>query len=490
MGSLPLPVGSYQLADPRASVRRLVNCFVQAAPATPQLGPNPTDTKQTQPPVTLMRAAGITTWVDEGSGNPVRGLKMMAGTLYAVIGPTLYSVSTAGTLTQLGTGITGGTEFVRIDGNGACLCVLRPGTSSAWTYSSGGGFQTLTLQAAASDLGFIDTYLVFLQANGLGFYNDDGKAVSGTGQITFTSGAQFLRSFGTDLFVGMGIAHRAVMLIGTETGETYIDAGNAVGSPFSAAPDGLIQLGCGAGHSVALQDQALHWLANDLTVRRGGGQVPTRVSNHGIESVINAANIANQMSGVYALAYSYLGHLFYAITIPQAQRTLVLDVTTGEWHELSSVATGYWRPLCASQGYAGMQLVGDSQSSKIGYLDPTASTEFGDAQIMQWTHQAVYMENKLVSHRRLEILLGEGGQAPYSSTSTPPQITLKYSDDGGRTWKTAQQRDLGLTGDNKHRTFWTGLGSARQRVYQFTLSDQLAPGYVVDATIEAAAGRF
>lgn len=490
---LPLPVGSYQLPDPKASCRRLVNCFVQAAPQTPLLGSNPTDTKQTTPPVTLMRAAGITSFANNGTSNPCRGMWMMQGVLYAVIGPTLYSVSSSGALSQIGSGIPG-SSFVRMVDNGACLTVLVPNSSVAFTYSTGGGFQQLTAPGFTSlgaiDLGYIDSFTVFVQQNGQGFFNDDGKAVSGTGQITFNSGAQFLREFGTDPFVGMGIAHRAVTILGQGTGETYIDAGNAVGSPFSAAPDGFIQLGCAlqGGYTIAIQDQALHFLANDLTIRRLTGQTPTRVSNHGIESVINTANLAGLLAGAYALTFTYLGHLFYAVTLPAAGRTLVLDVTTGEFHELSSIGTsnGQWRVLCAINAY-GKQLVGDSLSGQIGYLDTTASTEFGTTQAMSWTHQAVYSNNQRISHRRLELLIGAGQATSYTAT---PFVSLQVSDDGGNTFRAFPMKSLGQLGAYKQRIIWTNLGIGRQRVYQFTVSAPLVSSWVVDCLLDAAAGRF
>lgn len=491
MAQLPLPVGSYALPDVRASCRRLVNCFSQAAPQTPQLGPNPTDSKQTAPPVTLMRAWGITTFADDGTSGPVRGGWMMQGLVYAVIGPTLYSVAQNGALTKLGTGIVGGGQVRMVD-NGACLTILIPGSTTAYTYTVAEGLQPITAPGFTSlgaiDLGFIDMYTVFLQQNGQGFFNDDGKAVSGTGPITFTQATQFLREFGTDLFVGMGIDHRAISMLGAKTSETYLDVGNAVGSPFSAAPDGFMEIGCAAAYSVAKQDQALFWLADDLTVRRRSGQTPLRVSNHGIESVLQTArsgSSSSSLSGAYALSFSYAGHLFYALTIPAIARTVVLDVTTGEWHELSSYGIGYWRPMCALNAY-NMQLVGDSQSGKIGFLDPSAATEFGQLQAMSWTHQPVYQGNARISHRRLELLLGAGES---SSFTTNPRITLKVSDDGGKTFRAFPQRTLGARGATQTRAVWTNLGTSRQRVYQFELSDQLDATYVPDVQLDAVPGR-
>lgn len=482
---LPIPPGSYALADPRAGCRRLLNCFAQAAPQTPQLGPNPSDSKQTAPPIVLRRAAGITTLVDDGSGNAVRGMWLMQGVLYAVIGPILYAVASNWTLTKLGSGIFG-TGFVRMSDNGACLAILVPGTVQAYTYAPASGFASITASGFTSlgalDVGFIDTFLVFMQQNGQGFFNDDGRAVSGAGPISFTTPSQFLREFGTDLFVGMSIDHRAITMYGTNTSETYIDAGNTVGSPFSSAPDGFIELGCAAGYSIAKQDQAPFWLATDLTVRRKSGQTPLRVSNHGIEAILATANL----TGAYALAFSYEGHLFYALTLPAITRTVVLDVTTGEWHELSSYGLGHWRPLCSAQAY-GKQLVGDSLSGKIGFLDSNSSTEFGTVQPMSWTHQPVYSANARISHRRVELMLGAGLAVSYGEN---PLVTMQVSDDGGETFRTFPTRSLGSRGKYTNRVVWTNCGMSRQRVYRFSVSDALVQTWAPDLQVDLAAGRF
>ena len=484
----PLPVGSYALPDPRASCRRLVNCFAQAAPQTPQLGASPADSKEKAPPVVLTRSAGITTLANDGTTNAVRGMWIMQGVVYAVIGPTLYSMSQQGSLTKLGTGISGGNGFVRMTDNKFCLTILIPGTNIGYTYTAGSGLTAITdpqfQTLGAIDLAFIDTYTLFLQQNGKGFYNDDGQAVSGTGPITFTTATQFLREFGTDLFVGMGIDHRQIMMLGTNTGEVYIDTGNAVGSPFSAAPDGFIELGCHpqAAYSIAKQDQSQYWVANDRTIRRRQGQTPLRASNHGIESILAKADF----TGAYALTYSYLGHLFYTLTMPAISRTISLDVTTGEFHELSSFGLGYWRPLCALQAY-GMQLVGDSQSGKIGYLDTTANTEFGASQTVSWTHQAVYSGNARISHRRAELVLASGEALTYVQN---PLITMKVSNDGGNTFRTVASRSPGARGKYDTRMVWTNLGTSRQRVYHYEFSEPFMSTWAPDMLLDAVPGRF
>lgn len=65
-----------------------------------------------------------------------------------------------------------------------------------------------------------------------------------------------------------------------------------------------------------------------------------------------------------------------------------------------------------------------------------------------------------------------------------PQVTLRFSNDGGRTWVQTSPRDLGQAGQYRVRTFWQRLGRARTRTYEIEYSD-LAPLRIVDAYLDA-----
>lgn len=474
MPSIALPTGSYRFPEPRASVRRLVNCYAEAAPQATDA-----DSKDKASPVLLRRAPGISTWCTISDRDPIRGMWMMQGTLYVVCGSALYSVSPLGVPTQLGVGIYG-TGRVYMSDNTACLVIIIPGTNQGWTYASGALLpitDSTFIQFGALNLGFIDSYIVFLAANGKEFYNCDSKIISGTGHITFTGGTEFPREFGADLFTGMAIDHRQIILFGQLTSEVFLDAGNATNSPFSSAPNNFIELGCIKGDTVCKQDQSVFWVANDRTVRRQNDQTPVRVSNHGVESILEQADL----SDAFAMAYSIGGHLFYCLNMPSEGRCLVYDCTTTEWHELESYGLGYWRIQNTIYFY-GMQLVGDSRSGKIGKLDSSVFTEFEGTRVAKWTHQPYYVDHNRVGHVRFEVVMGTGA-SPMTGQGSDPLLTLKISDDGGNTFRTMPTKSLGKTGERKVRCAWYRLGMARQRVYQLELSDPVET-WVGDAQLE------
>jgi hypothetical protein len=471
MPSIPLPLGSYVTNDPTASCKRLVNILSEPAPPDSVLAELKTGNPyQESAPAFLRRWAGITPFASDGSGKPVRGMWVMQGLMYAVIGPNLYSVSSQGTLTLLGTGIPGN-SFVRMTDNTACLVILVPGTSNCFTYcpnaSGQPNFQQLIannfVTNGAIDVHFLDSYIVFLSANGRLFFNDDGQQVSGQNQITFTTNGIFPREFGTDLFVGMGCDHRELSFFGTWSSEGYINVGNPIGTPFSTAPQSFVEIGCHplAAYSVALQDQTLFWVANDKTVRRKSGQTPQRVSNSGIEAILEHADL----TGSYALTPNIAGHPLWVYVMPAAYRTIAYDCLTQEWFEIESSKLGYWRALSYVNVY-GRQFVGDSQGNGIGYLDTSVFTEFGNTMISSFTTQPIYKDHNRIIHRRLELVTTTGGGG-FSGA----QLSLYVSDDSANTFRGFPLRNLGPTGTFYTRATWFNLGQARNRVYKFSISD-------------------
>ena len=422
----------------------------------------------------------------------VRGMHQMQGVLYVVIGQTLYSSSADGALTQIATGI-GGQDFVRMADNTACLVILLPNTITAYTYcpndTSGAPlFQPLAtagfVEYGAIDVWYDQSYFCFLMLNGRGFFNDDGLETSGQGQITFANGNVFGRENGTDLLVGGAVDHLEVMLFGTLTSEGFLNAGVSPGDPFQAAPSSFIEQGCdpACGFTIAKQDQSIFWVANDRTIRRRNGQTPQRVSNSGIEAILENANL----TGCYALTPTIAGHPNYILVIPEEGRNLAYDCLTQQWWEPFSLNNnGTWRPLCYASAY-GKQLVGDSQSAQIGYLDTTTYTEWGAPLFSEFVTQAIYSNNDRFTMRRVELVITTG----YAITpETIPQITLYISDDSGKTYYAREMDGLGLEGQRAIRCFWTNLGQSRCRVLKWRISDP-TPSFAVQATAVLEGGRW
>jgi hypothetical protein len=68
-----------------------------------------------------------------------------------------------------------------------------------------------------------------------------------------------------------------------------------------------------------------------------------------------------------------------------------------------------------------------------------------------------------------------------------PKATLRWSNDGGRTWSNDYQVGLGLAGQYQVRAVWNRLGRARDRVFEFEVSDAIPVRYI-DAYLETHQG--
>lgn len=363
-----------------------------------------------------------------------------------------------------------------------------PTVSFALSLPSPNGFQQLTAPGftayGAIDVWYNQGYTCFLMNSGRGFFNDDGVASSGIGQITFNLGNVFGRENGTDLFIGGCVDHLEVMLLGKLSSEGYLNAGIAPGDPFASAPSSFMEHGChpDCAYTIAKQDQSFFWVANDKTVRRRNGQTPQRVSNSGVEAFLEDADL----TGCYALTPSVAGHPWWVLVVPNESRTFAYDCLTQQWWEPISLATGgSWRPLCWANVF-GLQMVGDSLQSLLGTLDTHVFQEYGQPLFMEFTTQAIYSNNDRFTTRRVELVVTTGKTI---TQEFQPRITLYVSDDSGETYYAREDDFLGVIGERVIRCFWTNLGQSRCRVFKWRISDP-TPTVVVQATGVFEGGRW
>jgi PKD repeat protein len=57
------------------------------------------------------------------------------------------------------------------------------------------------------------------------------------------------------------------------------------------------------------------------------------------------------------------------------------------------------------------------------------------------------------------------------SPGADPQVMLRLSNDGGKTWITEQWRSAGRVGEYLRRVRWNRLGCARRRVFEVSVTD-------------------
>lgn len=461
---LPLPFATYKLSSEQTASKRLINCYAELQ-----------DAQDAKSPVLLRRTEGIAPWATAGTLG--RGIFAFNGSLYAVSGTTFYRVSAAGVPAPLGP-IPGTQSVVMACNDSALVVVAEP----AGYYFDGSSFGEIndpdfTSRGAAS-VRFIDNYMVFLEP-------DTGRVfASDLGSVINFNALSFATAEGApDKLVAIEVDHRELAQFGESSIELWYNAGTTP-YPFARIlSGGFIEIGCAAAKSVAKADNSFLWLANDKTVRRLDGNTPVRLSTHAIEEQIGKFTT---ISDAAAFSYTRSGHVFYVLTFPSEMRTFVYDITAQSWHERESYGIGRWRPISYAYCY-GKHLVQDYATGKIGELRPDTYAEWSDPLVMKWTYPKVYSKGRRARFDRFEIQ-AEVGVGLISGQGSNPQITLEVSDNG-KEFRFMANRSLGAMGQYEKRVFWHRLGSARNRIFQCSVSDPVQVT-VSDTQIEVDGGRL
>jgi hypothetical protein len=219
----------------------------------------------------------------------------------------------------------------------------------------------------------------------------------------------------------------------------------------------------------------MYWLGTDENgdsiVWRASGYNAVRVSTQAIErKIAESTNFTES----YAWTYHERGHAFYCLQVKGLSTTLVLDVSTMQWHERM-----YRNPVTnAEEQHRGanhiffkqMHLVGDRENSNVYKMSLDVYTDNGDPIRRIRVSPHYDDEKRRIPHAQLELDM-EVGQGLQSGQGSDPKIMMRYSDDGGYTWSNELWRDLGKVGKYRTRVKWNKLGTSRDRVYEFSISD-------------------
>lgn len=452
-------VGTYKHRSLPLSAQRMVNCYLEpAAPKSKTLA-------------AVIAAYGTRTWGTAGSaGQPCRGGKVINGVPYAVIGPALYSFSSSGTATLLGT--VSGSGSVIIAGDGVKMMIVTDSTDY---------FYNGTTVAAISDTDYPGSDWV---ENLDGYYcvSIDGELhVSANRDPSDWDALDFATAEKYPDDIVRGIAdHNELILFGRESGEAWYDSGDA-DFPLTKVPSGDFEVGIYTKDACAKADNTVFFLGHDGVMYRLNGYTPLRVSTHAVEQAVEDATDKN----FKCFSWKESGHEFVSLTCTEF--TLIYDVSSGLWHNRESFGYDYWRAAFVLLAYNKL-LVGDSLSNAIGELNADTFTEYGNTLRLSCVSGSVSKDNKRVRHSRLELVF-EQGVGLTSGQGSDPQIMLRWSDDGGRTWSNEVWRSLGAIGAFKTQACWNRLGQAKDRVYEYAISDPVRRT-LIQATTEVEIGGY
>lgn len=448
----PIPFGkqAYQSRALPLSVQRCVNLFPEVQPE---------DAKER---IILHGSPGLSTFATL-TGGPVRGLHVFGGTLYAVIGPTFASVSSVGVVTSIGT--VSGSDRVSMADNGTQIVIVNGVTG--YTYTAAGGLAQITSVNffPASTVAYSDGYFIFERLEtGSWFISGllDGTAYDSTDYST--------TSADPDNAIAVLADHGEIWVFGERSIEGYWNSG-AADFPFTRISGGRIERGCGAKFSTAKLDNSVYWLGDDFVVYKANGYQPQRISTHAIEYAISQYSTKDD---AFAYTYTEEGHAFYVLTFPTGNATWVHDASTGLWHERmfrdpNDNSENRHRSNCYAYCY-GKHLVGDYSTGTVWQmsLDTYADGSWPIKRIA--TSPVLHAQGNRAFMSMLDIDI-ETGVGLNSGQGSDPQLMLRASDDGGRTWSSERWASIGAMGDYRQRARWSRMGSFYNRVIEVSITD-------------------
>ena len=268
-----------------------------------------------------------------------------------------------------------------------------------------------------------------------------------------------------DNLVALHSTNDYLYLFGEYSTEAWYNAG-LPNFPFKRAQGGVSSWGCRAPFSIAEGDNSIFFLGR---TKEGGHEIcKTSGATVQVISTPEISNLINNIKNDDAFAFIYMqeAHQFYVLTFPFAKKTVVYDLTNNTWTIRSSKDIGRWRPN-GHVFYNNKHYVGDSANGDFYTLDMNTYTDNGDYikyKVITPDYHSNYTAvvfNELV----LDIQGGVG------TDDVDPQVMMRYSDDGGRTWSSELWAGMGLSGDYSQKCFWDQLGESYQRRFEFSGTD-------------------
>jgi hypothetical protein len=217
-------------------------------------------------------------------------------------------------------------------------------------------------------------------------------------------------------------------------------------------------------------DNAIIWIGDDLEVYRSGA-VPIKISNPFIDDRLRAAKDTIDQTTAFSIGVE--GHWFYVFNLPMLEESYAYDCATQQWAQWGSQETDDSEPAQyiggCSDGKGANIYVGDSTSSNVYLVDVANNTDNGLTR-MVIDSAAIWVTGgtRRLNNVSIACVRGVG-----TASAPKPQVWMRLSSDGGRTYTSWQAAQLGAVGSYRTKAVWRNLGYVQQPgiLAQFRVED-------------------
>lgn len=415
-------------------------------------------------PFAVFGTSGLKLFTNLNLNTPIWGIHYFNNYLYIVTNDSVYVVNSAGVATNLG-GIGTVNQNVQIIDNFENIQILKP---SGELYIATPASLTLVTDAdyvPAGSMTVLDGYLIL---NKITAGNEDEFFISGLRNASSYDALKFANAEAApDKIVRVFATLRDLLIFGENTIQVFFNSGNA-DFPFEPTQNGVIEMGCAAKLSVAQARSVVAWLGNDKSVYGMEGYNYKKISSFEIDELIRKLDYVEDAK---ADVYSEGGHVFYVLTFPTGDLTLVYDFSTGLWHRRKSFGAGRWRVNGITAAF-GKNLAIDYSTSKIYEIDLDTYTEDGETIEREGITAPLFNNNNRFFVGNVQIDM-EAGVGLLNGQGSNPQIMLQVSTDGGKTYSNEIWRTIGAQGSYKTKVIWHRLGYAYNMCFKYRITDPI-----------------
>jgi hypothetical protein len=419
--------------------------------------------------ITLRGSPGLADFADTGSGSPTRGGVVCGDYLFVVQGMNLYRIDQHGTVTAVSGDMALTEDVVSVIENGATLGIFGGDTGYYYTLST----NTLaeisdTAFPGATTATYQDGFAIINRPGTNQFYKSALNDFSDWTATDFSSAG-----WKSDNLVRVFSDHRDLLLIGSKSTEPWYNTGSTF--PFSRRRGSEMEIGIAAPHSVDNGDNGVFWLSRSknghgMVVRSLGLQI-RKVSSPAVDDILASCSTISDAIG---WCYQMAGHVFYELTLPSADISLVYDSTEDMWHRRASYFRGQGLFRHRAQfhwHFAGKNLAGSRTGGGIYELSPTAYDEVGIEMPAIRVSPPLRNNQDLITYHELWVMFTPGvGEATGADSVTDPVALLSWADDGGYTFGNEIDMHLGKIGEYKNCARVHRLGQARNRVWKLKVT--------------------
>ena len=402
--------------------------------------------------------------VANGSGPGVdRGGINWNGICYRVMGTKLVTVSNSGAVTVLGD-VGGPTNtLVTMDYSFDRLAIASGGRLYYWSPSLG------LVQVTDPDIGLV---LDVVWVDGY-FMTTDGEFLIVTelsNPLTVNPLKYGSSEVDPDPVVALLKLRNEIYALNRNTIEVFDNVGGEV-FPFARIDGAQIQKGVIGTFGCCVFSERIAFLGSGRNeapgIYMGAAATAQKISTQEIDEILLQYTEA-QLATVKLEARNDKAHQHLYVHLPD--RTLVYDAAASEvlgelvWFTLTTTVVGFSQYRARNLVWAyDKWLVGDPQSSNIGYLVDTTGHHWGQQVRWEFGTLIAYNEGNGALFHELELVSLTGRVA----LGVNPIITTSYSLDG-LSWSQDRPLSVGTTGNTKKRLAWFQQGSMRNwRIQRF-----------------------